>query len=75
MSDVLQCPLCELRFSTRSELEQHQALDHRWEDEEAPGVPRRYLVWLWRSPLSKPNNPPGRADSSAVCSGERRFCG
>jgi hypothetical protein len=36
MSDVLQCPLCELRFSTRSELEQHQALDHRWEDEEAP---------------------------------------
>ena len=36
MSDVLQCPLCELRFSTRSELEQHQTLDHRWKDEEAP---------------------------------------
>jgi hypothetical protein len=33
MSDVLQCPLCELRFSTRSELEQHQALDHQWGDE------------------------------------------
>jgi hypothetical protein len=36
MSDVLQCPLCELRFSTRSELEQHQALDHQWEDEDVP---------------------------------------
>jgi hypothetical protein len=36
MSDVLQCPFCDLRFSTTSELEQHQALDHPWEDEEAP---------------------------------------
>jgi hypothetical protein len=28
MSDVLQCPHCALRFSTRSELEQHKAIDH-----------------------------------------------
>jgi hypothetical protein len=36
VSDVLQCPFCNLRFSTRSELEQHQALDHPWQHEEAP---------------------------------------
>jgi hypothetical protein len=36
MSEVLQCPFCDLRFSTRSELEQHQALDHPWESEEPP---------------------------------------
>ena len=28
MTEVLQCPYCDLRFSTRSELEQHKALDH-----------------------------------------------
>jgi hypothetical protein len=28
MTEVLQCPYCALRFSTRSELEQHKALDH-----------------------------------------------
>lgn len=28
MSNVLQCPYCDLRFSTRSELEQHEAIDH-----------------------------------------------
>jgi hypothetical protein len=26
--DVLQCPYCALRFTTQSELEQHQAFDH-----------------------------------------------
>lgn len=26
--DVLQCPFCQLRFTTRSELEQHKAFDH-----------------------------------------------
>ncbi|MGI8774611.1 MAG: hypothetical protein ACR2KQ_06310 [Actinomycetota bacterium] len=26
--DVLQCPICELRFTSRSELEQHKAFDH-----------------------------------------------
>lgn len=36
MSEVLQCPHCALRFSTRSELEQHQAIDHPQEQEEAP---------------------------------------
>ena len=28
MTDVLQCPYCDLRFTTRSELEQHKAFDH-----------------------------------------------
>lgn len=28
MTDVMQCPYCKLRFSTRSELEQHKAFDH-----------------------------------------------
>jgi hypothetical protein len=37
MSDVLQCPYCDLRFSTRSELEQHKAFDHiREQQEQAP---------------------------------------
>ena len=37
MSDVLQCPYCDLRFSTRSELEQHKAFDHpREQEEQAP---------------------------------------
>ena len=28
MTEVLQCPYCDLRFSTRSELEQHKSFDH-----------------------------------------------
>jgi hypothetical protein len=37
MTDVLQCPYCDLRFSTRSELEQHKSFDHpRAEEAEAP---------------------------------------
>lgn len=36
MTDVLQCPYCSLRFTTRSELDQHKALDHPREQEEAP---------------------------------------
>jgi hypothetical protein len=37
MTDVLQCPYCDLRFSTRSELEQHKSFDHpRAEEEETP---------------------------------------
>jgi hypothetical protein len=37
MTDVLQCPYCDLRFSTRSELEQHKSFDHPLaEEEEAP---------------------------------------
>jgi hypothetical protein len=28
MTDVLQCPYCDLRFSTRSELDQHKLFDH-----------------------------------------------
>jgi hypothetical protein len=36
MTDVLQCPYCDLRFSTRSELEQHKSFDHPRAEEEAP---------------------------------------
>ena len=39
MSDVLQCPHCALRFSTRSELEQHKAIDHpQIQEEEVPAT-------------------------------------
>lgn len=34
MTEVLQCPYCDLRFSTRSELEQHKAFDHPRREEE-----------------------------------------
>ena len=40
MTDVLQCPYCNLRFSTRSELEQHKALDHPEREEEPTIEPR-----------------------------------
>jgi hypothetical protein len=36
MIDVLQCPYCDLRFSTRSELEQHKAFDHPSMEQEPP---------------------------------------
>jgi hypothetical protein len=36
MTDVLQCPYCNLRFTTRSELEQHKAIDHPREQEVEP---------------------------------------
>jgi hypothetical protein len=39
MTDVLQCPYCALRFSTRSELEQHKALDHPQAGEDEGPVP------------------------------------
>lgn len=35
MTDVLQCPYCNLRFTTRSELDQHKALDHPQHEGEA----------------------------------------
>jgi len=34
MTDVLQCPYCDLRFTSRSELEQHKAFDHPGKDDE-----------------------------------------
>ena len=37
MTDVLQCPYCNLRFTTRSELDQHKALDHPREQEVESG--------------------------------------
>ncbi|MGH2729102.1 MAG: C2H2-type zinc finger protein [Actinomycetota bacterium] len=33
--DVLQCPYCELRFRSESELQQHIAFDHPKEKEES----------------------------------------
>jgi hypothetical protein len=41
LTDVLQCPYCDLRFSTRSELEQHKSLDHprSGEEEASPTSP------------------------------------
>jgi hypothetical protein len=38
MTDVLQCPYCDLRFSTRSELEQHKAFDHPGREQEPPAT-------------------------------------
>jgi hypothetical protein len=38
MTDVLQCPYCPLRFSTRSELEQHKAFDHPELEQEPPAT-------------------------------------
>ena len=38
MTEVLHCPYCDLRFSTRSELEQHKAFDHPRREEEPPAT-------------------------------------
>jgi hypothetical protein len=38
MTEVLQCPYCDLRFSTRSELEQHKAFDHPRSEEKPPAT-------------------------------------
>lgn len=37
MTDVLQCPYCDLRFISRSELEQHKAFDHSGREDEVAG--------------------------------------
>jgi hypothetical protein len=34
VSDVHQCPYCELRFVARTELEDHIALDHPGQDDD-----------------------------------------
>lgn len=34
MANVLQCPYCELKFISSSELEQHKSFDHPQKDEE-----------------------------------------
>jgi hypothetical protein len=38
MTDVLQCPYCDLRFKTKSELEQHKAWDHPRREQESPAT-------------------------------------
>jgi hypothetical protein len=38
MTEVLQCPYCDLRFSTRSKLEQHKAFDHPGTEQEPPAM-------------------------------------
>jgi hypothetical protein len=37
MTDVLQCPYCDLRFTSRSELEQHKTFDHPEREDEVAG--------------------------------------
>lgn len=39
MTDVHQCPYCELRFLARTELEDHIALDHPGQDDDDTNVP------------------------------------
>ena len=56
MSDVSQCPRCELRFPNRVELESHLALDHpgavRKEDEEVDDDTQR----LGKGPAARETN-------------------
>jgi uncharacterized C2H2 Zn-finger protein len=35
VDDVLQCPHCDLKFATRSDLNQHIAFDHPSDDNDA----------------------------------------
>ncbi|MDQ3766974.1 MAG: hypothetical protein M3346_06475 [Actinomycetota bacterium] len=37
MDDILQCPECVLRFTSRSELQQHLMLDHPRRDDDDSG--------------------------------------
>ena len=38
MSEVHQCPECELRFATKWELDDHRATDHPDEDDDREGA-------------------------------------
>lgn len=38
MTDVLQCPYCELRFASKSDMDQHIAFDHPQERDEEPNA-------------------------------------
>ena len=63
MSDVLQCPHCALRFSTRSELEQHKAIDH----------PQTQVVEVPESAEPEPESAPQQVpEEKAEASSERR---
>lgn len=58
MTEVLQCPYCDLRFSTRSELDQHKAFDHpRAEEEVRAGVDPEP-----EEPVVQPEEPVERTD-------------
>ena len=50
MNDILQCPECELRFTSRSELQQHLLLDHPRRDETDPAKTQE-------NPLAAPPEP------------------
>ena len=58
MTEVLQCPYCDLRFSTRSELEQHKAFDHpRREQEPPPTVEPQASAAQLEESLKEPKPP------------------
>jgi hypothetical protein len=59
MTDVLQCPYCNLRFTTGSELDQHKAIDHPREDEVEPAKsePERVPIEPEQPVEQKPQRP------------------
>lgn len=60
MTDVLQCPYCDLRFTTRSELEQHKSFDHPRKQEEAPRAEPAPALVERQEPKEQAAGPPER---------------
>jgi hypothetical protein len=60
MTDVLQCPHCELRFTTRSELEQHKSFDHPRAQEVAPRAEPAPPLVEKQEPKEQAAGPPQR---------------
>jgi hypothetical protein len=61
MTDILQCPYCDLRFSTRSELEQHKAFDHPGREQESSRVePETSAVVQPEGSVKEPKPPAGK---------------
>jgi hypothetical protein len=57
MTEVLQCPYCDLRFSTRSELEQHKAFDHPGTEQEPPAAVAPPASAVQPESVKEPNTP------------------